>query len=68
MSHYETFVVRLWINSEAELGHGEIRHLGTGSAWRFRQTEQMLKFIEDHTRALTRRPAKSSAPIDKSAP
>ena len=46
MSQYETFVIRLWMEDGAGLGHGEIRHLTTGKGMHFRQIQQAVEFIE----------------------
>ena len=46
MSGYETFVIRLWMETEGGLDHGEVRHLSTGTGFRFRQVEQALEFVQ----------------------
>lgn len=46
MSRYETFVIRLWIEDESGLDHGEVSHLTTGTGLRFLQIEQALQFIQ----------------------
>ncbi len=46
MSRYETFVIRLWIEDEAKLDHGEIRHLKSGTGVRFRRVLEAMNFIE----------------------
>jgi hypothetical protein len=42
---YETFVVRLWVESEGAVDHGEIRHVGSNSIGRFRDLDRALGFI-----------------------
>lgn len=46
MSRYETFVIRLWMNDQASLSHGEVRHLTTGTGLRFLRVEEALEFIQ----------------------
>jgi len=46
MSHYETFVVRLWITDDSSQGHGEVRHLATGRAMLFQKLDEATRFIE----------------------
>ena len=45
MNRYETFVIRLWIENEHSLDHGEIRHLTSGQSSRFQYVEDAFKFI-----------------------
>jgi hypothetical protein len=45
-NHYETFVVRLWVEHGSEVRHGEVRHLTSGAAHRFREVSDALAFIE----------------------
>ena len=47
MSHYETFVIRLWIEDGGDMGHGEVRHLTSGTGFRFRRVQQAMNFIEE---------------------
>ncbi|MEO7665457.1 MAG: hypothetical protein ABIU97_00310 [Dehalococcoidia bacterium] len=46
MSRYETFVIRVWVDDEAILDHGEIRHLGSGMGLRFLKIPEVIRFIE----------------------
>ncbi len=46
MSRYQTFVVRLWVDDEGAMSHGEVRHLGSGAASRFREVHLLAEFIE----------------------
>lgn len=56
---YETFVVRLWIEDDGGIEHGEIRHVRSNAARRFREIRHALSFIrtlvdaEDGERQLT---------------
>lgn len=52
MSRYETFVIRLWMEDEVGLDHGEVRHVGSGAGRRFRQVHEALDFV----RAIAARP------------
>lgn len=45
---YETFVIRLWIEGESQLRHGEIRHLPSGTEFRFQHVEEAVEFINRH--------------------
>jgi hypothetical protein len=42
---YETFVVRLWVEDEGKVEHGEIRHVGSSASAHFRETARVLAFI-----------------------
>ena len=44
-SRYETFVVRLWVEHDGAIEHGEIRHVGSNAAKRFREIGHALSFI-----------------------
>jgi hypothetical protein len=46
MSRYETFVIRVWVEDEAVLDHGEVRHLTSGIGLRFRRVHEVIRFIE----------------------
>ncbi len=46
MNRYETFVVRLWMEDDSAVRHGEVRHVTTGKELRFLQMEQAFDFIE----------------------
>jgi hypothetical protein len=43
--HYETFVLRLWVEDDGEIQHGEIRHVRSNAAKRFRKIDHALAFI-----------------------
>jgi hypothetical protein len=60
MSHYETFVVRLWIEDSGEMAHGEVRHLTSGTGLRFRHLPQATKFIKEIAERRESSPSKSS--------
>lgn len=45
MSRYETFVIRLWMEDDVGLDHGEVRHVGSGAGRRFRQVHEALDFV-----------------------
>lgn len=45
MSRYETFVIRLWMEDDVGLDHGEVRHVGSGTGRRFRQVDEALEFV-----------------------
>lgn len=42
---YETFVIRIWVNVEHVVAHGEIRHVASNRVGRFRDLEGALSFI-----------------------
>jgi hypothetical protein len=42
---YETFVLRLWVEADGAVDHGEIRHIGSNSVGRFRDLGRALAFI-----------------------
>jgi len=44
---YETFVIRVWVEEEGLVEHGEIRHIGSSSAVRFREIERAVAFIRN---------------------
>lgn len=44
-SRYETFVIRLWVNPDAVVEYGEIRHIASNRSVRFRDIERALTFI-----------------------
>lgn len=44
-SRYETFVIRLWVDRDAVVEHGEIRHIASNHTVRFRDFERAVKFI-----------------------
>jgi hypothetical protein len=46
MSRYETFVIRLWMEDDVGLDHGEVRHVGSGAGRRFRQMYEALDFVQ----------------------
>ena len=41
---YETFVVRLWVDSDAGFEHGEIRHIASNAQIRFRELARAVQF------------------------
>lgn len=45
MSRYETFVIRLWMEDDVGLDHGEVRHVGSGTGRRFRRVDEGLEFV-----------------------
>ena len=46
MSRYETFVIRLWVEDQAEVNHGEIRHPLSGAGRRFVRLEDAMAFMD----------------------
>jgi hypothetical protein len=46
-SRYETFVIRLWIEPEAVVEHGEIRHIKSNHTVHFRDFDRAMKFMLD---------------------
>jgi len=42
---YETFVLRLWVEAEGAVDHGEIRHIGSNAIGRFRDLGRAFAFI-----------------------
>ena len=44
---YETFVVRLWVETPGNVEHGEIRHVGSNSFTRFREVAHAMTFIRE---------------------
>jgi hypothetical protein len=46
-SRYETFVIRLWIESDAVVEHGEIRHIKSNHTAHFRDFDRAMKFMFD---------------------
>lgn len=51
MSRYETFVIRLWMEDQVGLGHGEIRHVRSGTGRHFRQVDEALEFVRGIARS-----------------
>lgn len=45
---YETFVIRLWIDSDAGFEHGEIRHVASNAGLRFRRLGRAIVFMEKY--------------------
>ncbi len=43
---YETFVIRLWVDSDAGFEHGEIRHVASHTGLRFRELGPAMHFME----------------------
>lgn len=43
-AHYETFVLRLWVE-DASCRHGEIRHVQSTSSLRFENLQRALEFV-----------------------
>lgn len=46
MGKYETFVIRLWTEEDADYEHGEIRHVRSGTGLRFRRVQDAVMFIQ----------------------
>lgn len=46
-SRYETFVIRLWIEPNAVVQHGEIRHIKSNHTAHFRDFDRAMKFMFD---------------------
>lgn len=46
MGKYETFVIRLWTEEDADYEHGEIRHVRSGTGLRFRRVQDAMMFIQ----------------------
>ncbi len=49
MSHYDTFIVRIWSNGGRAL-HGRIQHVSTSDQRDFRDLRRVLDFIRGHLR------------------
>ena len=61
MSHYDTFIVRIWSNGGHAL-HGRIQHVATSQQLDFRDLNLVLKFIVERLRRTERgRDAQASA-------
>ena len=48
MSRYETFVIRVWIDDQSSMNHGEVRHPLTGAGRRFVRMEDALSFMSGY--------------------
>ncbi len=48
MSHYESFVIRIWIDREEKATRGQITDVRTRAASNFRDWDKMLDFIVDN--------------------
>ncbi len=48
MGHYNSFLVRVWVEEGKNVIRGHIQHVGTREAFHFLEWEKMVDFILNH--------------------
>ena len=48
MSHYSSFIVRIWVGEDGRMVRGYVQHVATQEAAHFVDISKMLAFIEAH--------------------
>ena len=52
MGRYQTFVIRIWVDTAEESPHGLIQQVATGRSTYFRDMHKMMQFINGQLGAL----------------